>query len=84
MPPKDNQLKQHHWTKIGKQPVTYCTVYKTWHYDHDGVHFAKDHSAWKNRNKNRNRNKNKTTPTAAVTTQEDEDEDQTSDEEEDD
>eukprot|EP00957_Ditylum_brightwellii_P157527 11989817-Ditylum_brightwellii.AAC.1 len=47
VPPKDNQLKRHHWTKSGKQPVTCCTVCKTWRYDHDGGHLAKDHSAWK-------------------------------------
>eukprot|EP00957_Ditylum_brightwellii_P014692 1107913-Ditylum_brightwellii.AAC.1 len=47
VPPKDNQLKHHHWTKSGKQPVTYCTVCKTWHYDHDGSHFAKDYATWK-------------------------------------
>eukprot|EP00957_Ditylum_brightwellii_P202357 15329801-Ditylum_brightwellii.AAC.1 len=95
MLPKDNQLKYHHLTKSGKQPVTYCTVCKSWHYDHDGGHFAKDHTTWKkskegakknsDTNKcNRNRNKNKATPTATVTIQEDEDEDQTSDQEEDD
>ena len=68
---------------------------KTWRYDHDGDHFAKDHDAWKKSKegakktsdtnkcgRNRNRNKNKTT--ATVTIQEDEDKDQTSDEEEDD
>eukprot|EP00957_Ditylum_brightwellii_P067355 5112717-Ditylum_brightwellii.AAC.1 len=82
-------------TKSGKQPVTYDTVCKTWRYDHDGGHFAKDHAVWKKSKeggkktsdtnkcgRNRNRNKNKTT--ATVTIQEDEDKDQTSDEEEDD
>eukprot|EP00957_Ditylum_brightwellii_P029505 2229837-Ditylum_brightwellii.AAC.1 len=47
MPPKDNQLKHHHWTKNGKQSVMYCTSCKTWHYDYDGGHFAKDHATWK-------------------------------------
>ena len=71
----------------------YCTVCKTWCYDHNGGHFAKDYAAQKksiegakktsDTNKS-DRNRNKTTPTAAVTIQEDEDEDQTSDEEEDD
>eukprot|EP00957_Ditylum_brightwellii_P042909 3248388-Ditylum_brightwellii.AAC.1 len=73
----------------------FCSVCKTWHYDHDRGHFAKDHAAWKKSKEgakktfdtdkcDRNRNKNKTTPTAAVTIQENEDEDQTSDEEDDD
>eukprot|EP00957_Ditylum_brightwellii_P078708 5984290-Ditylum_brightwellii.AAC.1 len=75
----------------------YCTVCKTWHYDHDGGPFAKDYATWKKSKegakkksdtnkcgRNRNRNKNKTAPTASVTIQESEDDDQTSDEQEDD
>eukprot|EP00957_Ditylum_brightwellii_P193530 14737678-Ditylum_brightwellii.AAC.1 len=50
VPPEDNQLKHHHWSKSCKQTVMYCTVCKTWCYDHSGGHFAKDHAAWKKSN----------------------------------